>query len=30
LTHEETAERLKEMTHFEIFFRPKHYRRLIK
>lgn len=30
LTHEETADRLKKMTHFEIFFRPKHYRRLIK
>ena len=30
LTQEETAERLKEMTHFEIFYRPNHYRKLIK
>lgn len=30
LTQEETADRLKEMTHFEIFYRPRHYRKLIK
>ena len=29
-TQEETPERLKELTHFEIFYRPKHFRRLIK
>ena len=30
LTNEETADRLKEITHFEIFYRPKHFRKLIK